>query len=420
MDLSYLLFIAYTCLLCYYLYRSRWYSSLGISSITLVGLFLYKVAMSCIYGWIHKSRYYGSDTWNYFEEAKIVYGSIHTDISHYLMLVFGPNNVRPIWEFLVPYAKPMKFWYNYSSYFIVRIHSFLMPISFGNYYIHCLAFAMINLIGIYLLCKLINAVLGISTKYLFVLLCLWPGIAFWLGGAHKDGIAFFLITALLYSFYKVFIRHFRYIIGIVFFGFLLFRLRSFLLPVVFLGCLIYWLEQRKITPIRKYMIPIVLLLFSLFYIQFLYSPSNNLFTQIHQTQALFYNVPSVQKLYLPAISTPYEFILAFPYIVYNVFVAPGVLNFGHYIKLISSLEGLIILIISIGLLGYLLLSKEVSKLVWPFVAIWLVHWFFLGLLVDNLGTLVRYRTVSLPLLIAAAYICWYSIHYKLNTSNNLT
>jgi len=403
MDLSLCMFVFYLMLFtAFFFAANRWMNMNMFSRWQYAAMFWYKAGFACLYGWIHQWRYYGSDTWLYFKESEIAFSSLQVSIGHYLALVFGPNNMRPCPDFLAPYLRPMHFWYDYSNYFIVRIHTFLRLISGESYYTHALFFAALNLVAMLLLSVMIKRYHTGTAKWSLVLMVFFPSVAFWLSGAHKDGVSFVLAVFILYGLerYKNTTKKTGYLLLATVSLFLLFRLRNYFVPIVLSAPMFYLIWNWNLRGKKYYIGATVLLLGFISVLYHYLVPSWSIYTRLGTYQKLFTTMLSASKVYLPAIADPDSFISGIPVYFFNVFIAPAIPNTSHWLKVLSSLEGAVVLLLSV-LICFLACRRILllKPIMLSLFFMWFVHWSLLGMVVDNLGTIIRYRTVTLPFLL---------------------
>src|SRR3977135_750399 len=109
MDFLEIILVAfYTALFCFLILRLKFFQRFLQPVKIVAGLFIFKVIVGTLYGFIHFKLYAGGDTYAYVYDSKIVFGALHNNFWLYLKLVFGWSNSNPSPD-IVPYKDAMRY-----------------------------------------------------------------------------------------------------------------------------------------------------------------------------------------------------------------------------------------------------------------------------------------------------------------------
>lgn len=424
----YLLFTAYLILFAWLVTKVKFFTKTGFTNSQLVIIFLLKVMAGIFYGWI--GVYYGQmaqmiDTWAYHVESLKEYELL---ISH--PVDFFTNLFRNSYEggysnFLV---SENSWWNDVKANFLIKIMAIFNLFSFGNYYVNVIFYSFLSLFGPVAIYRVMKDIF--PSKRFSVLLAsfLIPSFLYWTSGLHKEGLIFVGLALMIYHFYFGFKeKKFSFSrIFLILFGFaLVIILRNFLvLPL--LPPLIAWFlcYKWKANPL---MIFGMVFLFSLvvFFTGKYLSPKLDFPEAVVIKQQEFirqigHSSVSVNELQPSFVS----FLINAPQALSLAAIRPYPSDVRHLLSLAAAIEIALIVLFFVVFLFWS--SKKTSYS--PFLLFCLFFsfsvLFMIGYSVNNIGAIVRYRSILLPLLLVpmAAKIDWERISalisVNIRTNNN--
>lgn len=219
-------------------------------------IFLLKFLIGCVFLYyflrIQHRAEAPSDAYRFLEESLELRQIARRSIADYLSLLTGFGNTQ---ELTHVYLKSLFVWnsgegfgFNESRN-LIRLHSLIQFISFGNPYIHLIVFNVITLIGLQKLFSGVRYYTKLPRYLTLGILVLFPAILFWTSGILKESMLF---TGLCFLFYSITpickTPNVNAIIGslllVVFKPYILFCL----LPAfLYLGIQKFFLKQRELT-----------------------------------------------------------------------------------------------------------------------------------------------------------------------------
>lgn len=402
--MNYLLFTLYLILLCWMLLRVPFIKNAGISPKLILGLFLIKVLAGIAIGWISIHMYGpGNDYWDLNDYAREEYQLLITNPGKYLLNIFNSNYTEGYTGF---FNSDHSYWNDLETNIIIKLVSVFNIFSRGNYYINSLFFNFLVFFGHVILYRLFIHIYP-QRKIGVILGCfLLPSTLYFASGIHKDGIVFLILAVLIYSVYQSLHKN-RFsikrmlLIGISLAG--LFFLRSFIF-LALVPALFAWVFSVR----AKWHTGISFMAVYLFCaLVFFNSSSINSKIRpldiITNKQAAYKNLPIAATQM--ALSTLQPNLKSF------AVNAPEAFNHSLLRPYLWELPVRSLLPLSIELFFYHILfllfiffrEKDINRNHQPylFFAIFFTLTVFLviGYIVPNLGSLVRYRSLYLPLVI---------------------
>lgn len=408
-----LLFVVFFSLI---ILKSKYFKSSTISTPLLIAAFLLKCISAIYFGYLFKHQIIkGADTFLYLKNAEIVFSSASYSWWHYIYLVFGINDMAVPPQFISPYVQQMDFWYDQSNYFMVRINALIRLFSFGVYNVHAIVFAFISFVGIF------NIYLFFERKVsnIFILKIILfgiPSIVFWTSGVHKEAIVMFALGLILYN-YQQFLQNslsrkrlFLVFCGLVLLGLIRFYVLAFLIPLV-LSMFVFRLYKLNSKSFRLYFLASFSVLVSLVLFGILFTEHNILYElSIRRNHFLELQgnttFPVVKDInHLP------DFLALMADAILNPFIRPFPNDSNFILVILASVETYLILFVIIGFLLSIKYKNLISNPYAVFCILFSLSIFFLiGLIVNNSGAIVRYRSVAIPFLLIGLCLALSSRH----------
>ncbi len=392
-----LIILLYCSLVCFCISRIKFFSNSGIKIKWWILIFLLKVIVGILYGYIHSFSYGGGDTLYAFNRGIRIYNLIASHgFSVYAKLVFLPCHYPP-------YAGIDRWTHNdlsygdESYYLLVRLHAIFALISFGYYNVHVVLFNILSFMGVVLTYFSFKRVLNEKSILLLLGCCCIPSIVFWTSGIHKDGLALLGISFLFFSIQKnslpVILKIFSAALGLI----LLWIIRPYII-IIFLPLLPVYLffQERKSGVIIYYLTSISLaVIFSLLVSYFI--PSYSLFAKITWWQQAFAQLETTpNSVYLPAMKGDFiSFLSVLPYSILHSFFEPFIWRSSNIYQLIISVQDMLLLLF----LFYFFIKRIRAQKMIPHLFYLSIGYAFglyilLGMIVPNLGALSRYKSTG--------------------------
>lgn len=364
------------------------------------------------YGWI--GVYYGNmaqmiDTWAYHYESLQEYELLKNDPFEFLTSLFRTTYEGGYTNFL---TTQNSWWNDVKASFLIKIMAIFNLFSFGNYYINVIFLSFITLFGPVALARVMQDVF--PTKKLAVLLAtfLIPSFLYWTSGMHKEGLIFLSIAFIIYHLYFGF-KEDRFpayrVIVIILSLLMILILRNFLI-LTLVPPLLAWIisTKLKVKPIITFSTVFLFFLVAFFTAKFIHPrfdfPKATV-TKQHEFMKLGGGSAVAVRHLEP---TPISFVINAPQALSLSIVRPYPSDVKHLLSLVAATEINLILLL---FLVFLIWRKNQTPLS-PFLLFCIFFSFavlmMIGYTVNNLGAIVRYRSIVLPLLIVpiVAKIDW--------------
>jgi hypothetical protein len=231
-----------------------------------------------------------------------------------------------------------------------------------------------------------------------------PSVLFWTAGLHKDVWVYLGISLLLLGLRKLYL--FKKIANLeMFAGILIIAMfRYYLIPLIVPGILaMAWsVNDNKSAPLYKFLT--VYSIFALFLFSLEFFGLYPLLNILAERQSEFLNEmgnSSIQGVQ-PLEATWSNFFLQIPRSIINVCFRPFIWDCNDVLQVISSLEILVFWIFAIFSISFRRTESKANPLSYFIFFYAASNLLLVGLLVSNVGTIVRYRSIALSLLFVVA------------------
>lgn len=409
-----ILIVLYSILFLWWVSRSSLFEGSVLSKKTIVGLAAFKLLMGMLYYYVVITQPGFYDTKRFINDANIVYSSLNESVLYYLQLVFGRNDILPEPEHLCPYIDPMGFWYDQGNYTMVRINAFFRLFSFGFSGLHHLFFALLSFVGAYFLYLFFEKNTKVPEIYLLAIIFFLPGTAFWTSGGHKEAVVLLCIGVIFYTLGRIVDgeKTLKLIASFLFFMLLLTMIRFYTTAVLLPGLAAYYLSfnYRKLRPLHWF-----ILLYGIFTVTaVLFDINSNGYRfaeEITQKQKGFLNSDGNTMFDLPSVSNSWSNIIELiPHAVVNPYIRPLIWDCHQFICTLGAVESIFLCVMFLLLLLKIKRSSIINN---PVVLLPLFFGIFImlliGIIVNNAGAIVRYRSVAVALITFGLVISSYSL-----------
>ena len=411
-----LLFSIYLLLFSWAITQTRFFRSSGLSQFQLVLLFLIKVAVALLYGWIFW-RQGGGDTWRLYQESLKETRVLMTNPIRFVTSFFYDPYGNGFSGF---FASRTSYWNNLKDNTFIRIEALFNCFSFGNYFINALFYSYLTFFGVAGIYKVMRQHLKDTTPLLIAACFLVPSFLYWTSGLHKDGLTYLTLAAIIYILYFRLLYKRPFTAGLILTAafVLLFALRNHVLMLL-LPALFCWLWANKAPRhrIKIFVFVYSVALFCFFTLKYIH-PALDLPSIVLSKQEAFMNLKdggseiAVKKLE----PTGAGFIRLLPQAAGISFFRPLISDLKKPIIIPAFIE---VLLIWLCLLLYLVFPKQKRRYA-PFslflLAFCISMLLMIGYTVNNVGAVVRYRALLFPLITAPVLtgIDWEKIRQKIN------
>lgn len=366
------------------------------------------------YGWI--GVYYGGlaqmqDTWSFHAGSIQEYHLLFTHPGEYFTNIFHNPYDKGMEKF---FGANDSYWNDLKGNVLIKLFSLFNIFSFGYYYVNVIFYSFISLFGAVAIYKVMDHAFPGRKLVILLSTFLLPSFLYWSSGLHKEGLIFTGISLVIYSIYFsqldrriTWKRVLMLFIGLV----ILLAIRNFLL-VIIIPALIAWTLAFFWPKKSLAIFAGVYLVFGIFFFTARYLVPSLDFPQavVEKQQAFLKLQGGNSSLPITQLDpTAISFIRNSPEALNLSSIRPYPSDVKHILSLAAAIEidGILILF-----LLFLLLHRgpwrSPNNLVYFCLFFSFSVLMAIGFSVNNLGAIVRYRSVVLPLLIIpmAASLDW--------------
>ncbi len=364
------------------------------------------------YGWI--GLYYGglaqmSDTWGFHQHSIIEYNLLKTDPQEYFTNIFHNPYEGGFEKF---FNSDDSYWNDLKANAFIKVLSVFNIFSWGHYYVNVIFYSFITLFGPVAIYRVMIDVF--PSKKIPVLLAtfLVPSFLYWTSGIHKDGFIFLGISLVVYHFYFGWKEN-RYgikrIAGILLGLLLLLVLRNFII-VVIVPALVAWLianrhPKRGLAIFGALYLLFILLFFTVRYIK----PELDFPQAVVTKQAEFMKLTGNSSIPIEELKpTAVSFLKNIPVAFTLSTIRPYPGDVRHILSLAAATEINLLLLMFLSFLFLRTNGFQHKNFIYFCLFFSFSLLLAIGFSVNNLGAIVRYRSVLIPLLVVpmAAQIDW--------------
>jgi hypothetical protein len=428
--LEYLLFVGYLILFAWLVTKVKFFSRSGLSKPQLVIVFLLKVMAGIFYGWI--GLYYGNlaqmvDTWGFHYNSIQEYHLLYNNPHEYFTNIFRNPYEGGVSKF---FDSNDSYWNDLKGNVVIKVLSVFNILSFGHYYVNVIFYSFITLFGPIAIYRVMTDVFPSRKLPILMATFLVPSFLYWTSGIHKEGLIFTGIGLVLYCIYfggKEKRFDIQRLLCLATGLLLILVLRNFLIVIIIPAILAWLLADRW----PKYGLTIFVTLYLLFGILFFnvrYINSRFDFPQaVVNKQQDFMKLQGgtiipIKELRPNAIS----FLKNTPQAINLSAIRPYPSDVHHILSLAAAIEIDMLLLIFVLFLFWRTNGLQSRNFVYFCIFFSLSLLLAIGFSVNNLGAIVRYRSVIIPLLVVpmAAQIDWRRLNNfilnNIKNKNNVT
>lgn len=401
--MEYLLFVFYLVLFAWLITKVRFYKTAGLSKSQLIIFFLLKIIAGIFYGWI--GIYYGGlaqmwDTWGYHQNSVLEFRLLFDNPHAYFTNLFYNPYKEGFTQFL---STTDSYWNDLKGNFLIKVLSVFNLFSFENYYVNIIFLSFITFLGPLAIFRVMNDVFP-NRKMVIMLGCfIIPSFLFWSSGIHKEGLIFTgigLITYCIYFATKQKKLGIKRILGLIIGFLLVITLRNFII-IVLVPAIITWLIALKVQKKSLLVFSVVYVVFILLFFNARHiNPMFDFPQAVVNKQQEFINIVGTtsfmpEKLEPTAVSFLKNSTNAFCLSI----LRPYPSDVKHFLSLASSVEVIMFMLLFVLFIFFRRKHERIGPFFWFCIFFSITLLLSIGFSVNNLGAIVRYRSVTLPLLI---------------------
>ncbi len=401
--MSYFLIVIYIAAFCWLMPRIGFVKKSGINSRVIVVLFLFKVLAGFVLGWV-SLHFSDSDYWLLNNDGWVEYQLLFRDPAAYFTNLFNSADYPKGYGGMLDSVQ--SFWNDLKYNIVVKLLSVFNIFSRGNYYINSIFFNVLGFFGHVALYRVFIQVYRGRYNAVIIGCFLLPSLLYFSSAVHKDCIVFAAIGVLCLALYQSFSQNkltLKRAVWLLISLTVLLLLRNVVFMAVLPAIAAYWLAhvtRWKPLPVFAgvYIIGAVL-----FFNAWRISPSLDFTAILAQKQWYFLQAMDANTAIEINTLQP-----SFGSFMHN---APQAFNHTIMRPYLTEHPNFFLVPIAVELFAYQLLLvlflffrvKQADRQGRLFVlfGIFLTLTVFLniGYIVTNLGSIVRYRSIYLPLLI---------------------
>ena len=402
--MNYLLFAVYLVILCSLVLRVPFIKNCGINSGGLLSLFLIKILAGIAIGWISIHIYGpGNDYWDLNDFARDEYQLLHTDPTKYFINIFTSDYQG---GYAGMFSSGDSYWNDLKGNIVIKLISIFNIFSRGDYYINSLFFNFIIFFGHVILYRLFIKMFPGRQLWVIIGCFLLPSMLYFSSGIHKDGVVFLMMAVVIYCVYQSLLKSsfsIKRILLICISLTLLFFVRNFVL-LALLPALFAWILAAKTKWNAAIIFTSVYLLSGLLFFNI-----GSITTKINppviiaQKQAAYKSLPvaATQIELTPLQPTFKSFAVNAPEALTHVLLLPYPGQQPISSLLPFSLE--LVFYLFLILLLFFFRRKDAAQDNRHFLFFVLFFtctvFLFIGYIVPNMGSLIRYRSLFFPFII---------------------
>ncbi len=390
---------------------------------------LIKILASIAFACYHAYIYGGGDTFGYFNMAKDIVQHSNGHFGRLLNIVFQP--VEWNYDYLNSIGTGPDDLYirSESNFFQVRLATLLLLVTCKSYLTTGIMFSVLSYWGIWKAFVVFDKIYAGQQKRLAIAFLYFPTVVFWGSGLGKDSLALGAICAFIAAIVSVFItkeKIWKHALLALLMGGVLLIVKSYiilaLIPALLISLALLYIKNRKRTLSKIMLTPIVLLMLyvaGFFFVGYVnehfedFSAENLADRIVTSNLNLQADAGSAFDLGIRPenVSGLRDLAGFFPKAVVASCFRPWIWEAKNPAMLLSALEGLFLLMLSIVLLikGRIFKTIQIT-LSDPLLICFLLYGFvFLGLVglsTSNFGTLVRYKLPCMPFILILLFITY--------------
>ena len=398
--MNYLFFFIYLVLFCWLLNKIKFIRECGLNKKTIIFLFLLRIAVGIINGYLNLNYFPFSDTATFQHDGVLEYHLLFNNPGEYFSNIFQYNN-----SYTAFLDTTDSFWNNMRSDFIVKLLSVLNIFSFGNFYINIVFFNFIIFFGAVALFNVFNTIYPDRKKLLIIVLFLLPSTIYFTSGIHRDGLIFLSLCLIIYNLYYVLkdkIRLLKKLMLITTGVLIIFLLRNFILIALLPAIIALIIAERNYRKALQYFIIVYAFFILLFFLAGYLHPAINFPNYVSSRQIDYIEIAKQSNSAIninPLFPNFRSFLNNAPQALNHSLMRPYLTEKYTLLYIPAAIE---IFIYEIILLLFIFFKKENihnPPLIYFCIFFSLSMFLMIGYTIPIIGALIRYRSIYFPFIL---------------------
>jgi len=371
------------------------------------------------YGWV--GIYYGNhaqmvDTWSYHYSSIQEYKLLFKNPSEYMVNLFHDPYSGGIFKF---FGTEYSYWNDLKGNSFIKILSIFNIFSFGNYYTNVIFYSFITMFGPIAIYRVMSDVYPGKKWQMLVSIFLIPSFLYWASGLHKEGVIFLGFSLVIFNFYFGLKKHKFSLANILFFvlGLLIVLVFRNFMIIILIPALIAWFFAFKFFKKPLTVFGICYIFFVIFFFTAKYITSSLDFPEVVVTkQKEFVSILGNSSVPMKKLEPNFtSFVINMPQTLSLSMLRPYPSDVRHILSLAAATEtDLLLLLFLIFLFFPNKRNNENQSAIFVYFCLFLSFSVLItiGYSVNNIGAIVRYRSIILPLLLTPLFcrINWQRIN----------
>lgn len=341
-----------------------------------------------------------ADTWNYFFEGKKETQLLFNNPLRYFGNFFDNPHDKQYRHLFSPVNS---YWKDLKQLYMIKLVSVFNIFSGSRYYVNVIFYSFLTFFGPVAFLKIMNDVFPNRIRIITIGAFLIPSFLFWSSGIHKDGFVFTLLCLAAYLFYfglKQPRLGWRRLLLIFFLVLAIFPVRNHIVLAAVPGFTTWWLAEKYFKEKWIAFLLITVLGITVFFGSKYIHPKLDLPISIVLRQKEFHKLGGNSILPQRELkSTLKSFISNAPQALNHTLARPYLTEINSPLYLLSAVEIAVLwLIIFIWFFRFTENPYRHSVVLF-FLMVSMALLLLTGYIVPQLGAIVRYRSIFLPLLV---------------------
>ena len=356
------------------------------------------------YGWI--GRYYGNlaqmqDTWGYHVNSLQEYQVLLNDpLGFFTNIFYNPYEEGGFMKFFISQDS---YWSDIKGNFFIKVLSLFNLFSFGHYYVNVIIYSFISLFGPMAIFHVMNHAFPGKRLQIIFATFLIPSFLYWGSGIHKEGLIFLGISIAVYHVYFASVENkitFKRVLWVLLGLLLMMILRNFLI-VMAVPAFFAWLLTIKWPRYTLAIYGTVYLLSTLLFFNLRQiNPEWDFPQAVVNKQQEFLKLVGNSSIPIKTLEpTAISFLKNTPQAITLSAIRPYPSDVRHLLSLAAATEINLLLLLFIVYLMFMLKIHPGKGFIWFCIFFSFSVLLSIGFSVNNLGAIVRYRSIVLPFLI---------------------
>jgi hypothetical protein len=401
-------------------YRWRFFRIANIEHKWVALAFVIKLLAGVALWWVYAFHYNGadeSDALRYFNDANIIKQQWDENREVFWSLMLGKedtsNAYQSIYDKLVGWHSGYRYGLTNDCQTIIRLNVVIGFVAFGSYHVHWMFMSFIAFMGFAALYKAFQNYFTQKHIWLFIACFMLPSVVFWSAGLLKEGPTMLGVGFLFWGLklwtenHKNWITYFIIAMSCA----LLAAIKEYVLFSILPGCI--FLIVVKLSGSGKIILKFVatqILCFVVAQNAHHFFIGGDFLYVLNKKKTDFYNTSALRNaqstIYIPDTTTPASFALHYPQAFSLSYLRPYMWEIKSWMYALFAVENLVYALMLLATIFFFKKPNENSlPMLLTALSFALVLASIIGNCVPVLGSIVRYKIATLPLLVIFCFAC---------------